>query len=259
MTDPRRPAAPTDHAAHDLLLVAEAADRGGRLPASQADCPDCLALHADLVSLARALPTAATPARPRDFTLTPVDAARLRPAGWRRFLAAIGSSRDVVTRPLAIGLTTLGLAGLLVATVPGALPGAGSTAAGPAAEDLGSSAGSGYATVTAGPASAAPAPAIGAPAGAAPAPSAAAASGDVRLEIASEAPKTQADGVFSGEDDAPAGATAPDIARQNATAPAAGAVAPADATGVSVLFVVAGTMLLVGLGLFGLRWSARRG
>lgn len=118
-----------DHATHDPLLVAEAADRGRSLPPELAACPACTTLHADLVALAAALPSSAIPTRPRDFTLTPADAARLRPRGWRRLLDAIGSSRDAVTRPLAIGLTTLGLAGLLVATVPGALPGGAATGA----------------------------------------------------------------------------------------------------------------------------------
>jgi hypothetical protein len=116
-----------NHATHDLALVAEAADRGGRLPGAQAVCPDCLALHADLVLLAAALPASAVPARPRDYTLSAAEAARLRPAGWRRWLAAIGTSRDAFSRPLAIGLTTLGLAGLLVASVPGALPSGAAT------------------------------------------------------------------------------------------------------------------------------------
>ena len=31
-----------------------------------------------------------------------------------------------------------------------------------------------------------------------------------------------------------------------------------DATGLSVLFVLGGVLLIAGLGLFGLRWSARR-
>jgi hypothetical protein len=132
-----------NHAAHDLVLVAEAADRGGRLPGAQAACPDCLALHADLVLLAAALPASAIPARPRDFTLTADDAARLRPAGWRRWFAAIGTTRDAVSRPLAIGLTTLGLAGLLVATIPGALPGSSATSAGPADMTLAPLAGEG--------------------------------------------------------------------------------------------------------------------
>ena len=42
--------------------------------------------------------------------------------GWRRFVAAFGSPRDVFSRPLAVGLTTLGLAGLLLASAPSILP-----------------------------------------------------------------------------------------------------------------------------------------
>jgi hypothetical protein len=128
VVDATHPARPDDHAAHDLLLVAEAADRTGRLPATLAACPDCRALHAELIAIGAALPTAALPTRPRAYTLTPADAARLRPPIWRRWLAAVGTSRDAVTRPLALGFTTIGLAGLLVATVPGALTMGGSTA-----------------------------------------------------------------------------------------------------------------------------------
>ena len=86
MADPTTPS--SDHAAHDLLAVAEAADRGATLPTALAACPDCTALHADLVALAAALPTSATPTRPRDYSLTPADAARLRPGGWRRLCRA---------------------------------------------------------------------------------------------------------------------------------------------------------------------------
>ncbi len=42
-----------------------------------ADCRDCHALAADLGWLAAATTTLAAPARPRDFRLTPADAARL--------------------------------------------------------------------------------------------------------------------------------------------------------------------------------------
>jgi hypothetical protein len=123
------PSAPAAHADHDLLLVAEAADRAGQLPATLAACPDCQALHADLIALAAAVPTAALPARPRTYTLTPADADRLRAPAWRRWLGAVGTSRDAITRPLALGFTTIGLAGLLVATVPGALPSGSATGA----------------------------------------------------------------------------------------------------------------------------------
>jgi hypothetical protein len=66
------------------------------------------------------------PTRPRDFLLTTADAARMRPAGWRRLLAAIGTQRDAITRPIGVTCTGLGLAGLLLSTVPfGAFDAAG--------------------------------------------------------------------------------------------------------------------------------------
>ena len=85
----------------------------------------------DLVAIRTATVTLPTPPRVDDYQLTPEDAARLRPGGWRRLVAAIGSSRAAFTRPLGVGLTTLGLAGLLVATVPSVLT--GTTALGPTA------------------------------------------------------------------------------------------------------------------------------
>ena len=128
-------AAPTTHATHDPLLVAALVDRDlagpelDRARAQVADCSACAELHADLLSLAAATRALPTPARPRDFTLTETDVARLRPGLVRRLLGAIGSSRDAFSRPLAAGLTTLGLAGLLVATVPTVLPAGESGAA----------------------------------------------------------------------------------------------------------------------------------
>lgn len=229
------------HAAHDPLAVAEAADRGGRLPAGLASCAECTALHADLVAIAAAVPTAALPPRPRDFTLTPADAARLRPGGWRRLLAAIGSSRDVVTRPLAIGFTTLGLAGLLVATVPGALPGGGAASA-PVGEGAG---GSTQVEMPASEPSAAPMMLSAAPESA---PSAAVES-------------TDDGGVFSGIDtEEPAASPTGDVAaRADASAaPEEMADLRDAASNTSTLVIVAGACLVIGLGLFSLRWSVRR-
>ncbi len=111
------------HDRHDLVQVAEAADRGGRLGDVLAACAECLTLLGDLRMLAAAVPMAAIPVRPRDYRLSAADAARLRPGGWRRLLAFIGTSRDAVTRPLALSLTTLGVVGLLLTAMPGALPG----------------------------------------------------------------------------------------------------------------------------------------
>ena len=121
MTDPS-PA--SDHASHDTILVASLADHS--LPASEraaaealvATCSQCADLQADLLALRAATRAMPTPARPTDYTLTESDAARLRSGGWRRFVAILGTSRDALSRPLAVGLTTLGLAGLLVSAAP---------------------------------------------------------------------------------------------------------------------------------------------
>ena len=71
-----------------------------------------------------------TPPRPRDYQLT--DGRRSPPAPGR--LASLGRRLRVATRlvsrPLAIGLTTLGLAGLLVAGAPSLMQG-GATSSGP--------------------------------------------------------------------------------------------------------------------------------
>ena len=153
MADPGR-----DHAAHDLELVARAA--AGDLAASEAiaardllaTCPTCAALAVDLRAIAaatRALPSAVLLSSqlraPRDFRLSPADAARLRPRGIRGLrlrLAELGL--DVGTRAQGIGgaLVSLGLVGLLVSAGVPALFGAnggGTTeldAAGGTAEDV---------------------------------------------------------------------------------------------------------------------------
>jgi len=117
------------HAGHDLLRVAEAVDRAAPRASVLDFCGPCSALFADLVALTSALPLAALPARSREFTLTTDDARRLRPGGWRAWWSILGSARDVVSRPLAISFTTLGLAGLLLTAAPSFLPMAASAPA----------------------------------------------------------------------------------------------------------------------------------
>ena len=131
---------PLDHATHDPLLIAE--DLDGTIGARDAirvqgwlsSCPDCTTLRSDLAALALATRSMATPPRPRDFTLTVADAKRAQVGGWRRIVAAFASPQDTFTRPLAVGLTTLGLAGLVIANIPavslfeGAGPGSGASA-----------------------------------------------------------------------------------------------------------------------------------
>ena len=97
------------------------------------DCTECATLHDDLLAIAQATAALPTAVRTRDFQLSPEQAARLRPMGWRRLVGAFASPRLAMTRQLGIGLTTLGLAGLLVSVLPAAnLPGAASGSGAPA-------------------------------------------------------------------------------------------------------------------------------
>lgn len=118
------------HLRHDPLHVAAALDRAARLSPMVELCGRCAALYRDLVALTAALPLSALPARPRAFTLATEDARRLRPGGLRSWWSTLGSARDIVTKPLAVGLTTLGLTGLLLTAIPMLSMGAGA-AAGP--------------------------------------------------------------------------------------------------------------------------------
>jgi hypothetical protein len=222
---------PSNHADHDLFLIAELA-AGEASPVQEeiataqiAACNDCATLADDLRALSRATAELPRPARPRDFTLTPEMAARIRRRGWRRLLAAFGTPRFELVRPLAAGLTTLGLAGFLLAAVPGMT---GSPSAAPVTGDYSTD---GEQRDNAFPSaqplqgaendSGRPAPAAGPPGG-----SGSLAAGDPDPE------------------DAPAPET-PDAARLSAR--------PA-----SPLVVLSGSFLIVGLGLFALRWTARR-
>jgi len=117
----------TAHAAHDELLIArlfgdDVAD-GERAVALKlvAGCDDCAAIFADLGSIATATAALPVPPRPRDFSLTPADTARLRPArsGLRRILG-LGPRRS-----FGGALAALGLSGLLLTSVLSSLPAAG--------------------------------------------------------------------------------------------------------------------------------------
>jgi hypothetical protein len=129
------------HDQHDQLLVVSlaagdltGADRD-RATSQIAECAECARLNDDLLVIARA--TAALPAavRPRDFQLSPEQAARLRPAGWRRFVAAFAQPRLAMTRQLGVGLTTLGIAGLMLSAIGSINIGFGTSAgAAPAAQ-----------------------------------------------------------------------------------------------------------------------------
>jgi hypothetical protein len=144
---PNRP--PTAHAQHDLVLVAAHA-AGDVTPAERATaeallaaCPDCRELADDLRAIAAATAAMPAPVRTRNFTPRPEDAARLRPRGWRRLAAALGTGRLELTRPLAPVLMTLGVVGLLVSGLPllqASAGGLGSTGAASQRVDAASSA-----------------------------------------------------------------------------------------------------------------------
>jgi len=133
----------SDHDRHDLLAVAALADRDTtgdeavRARAQVDSCTECATLHAELVSLASATQTLPALPRPRDFQLRPEDAQRLRPNVVRRMFGSFGTARDGFSRTLALGLTTLGLAGLMLGILPGTLS-FGGAASGPAAGAAGS-------------------------------------------------------------------------------------------------------------------------
>jgi len=79
-----------------------------------AGCPDCALLVSDLRAIADATATLPVPPRRRDFRLSPEAARQAR--GWRprRFFDRIG-----IVPSLGAGLAAIGLAGLLLASIPG--------------------------------------------------------------------------------------------------------------------------------------------
>lgn len=104
------------HGRHDRFGIADAL-AGGALPSTVETCPSCGALHRDLLSIQTAIRHAWTPRRPRDLRLVRGDLARGRDSLRKRLISGIGSSRDAVTRPLSVGLVSLGIAGLVLANV----------------------------------------------------------------------------------------------------------------------------------------------
>jgi hypothetical protein len=123
------------HAGHDELLIARLfggdVDPGerARAVALMVECVDCAALFADLGATAEATAALPVPSRPRDFSLTEEDAARLgrRSRRWPAF-SGLG-----LRRSLGGSLAALGLAGLILTSTVSVLGGmvatSGTTAA----------------------------------------------------------------------------------------------------------------------------------
>jgi hypothetical protein len=269
MTEPMQPQAATAHARHDRDLVAALAAREPELAAPELGaarelvqrCTECRDLLADLVALQAAVPKMATPSRPRDFTLTEADVRRLQPRGWRAALGFIGSARDGFSRPLAIGFTTIGMVALLVTALP-SIPLGGSggqrvlSTVGNAVPEAGAAAAASQAPASSAP-GVAPAPAAQAAASAsgalgyAASPAASRSSAAFDKANASSEPygtAGQRESVFSGEDE---GSPDQPIGETNT-------LSVRDEGGFSLGLVIAGICLIIGLGLFALRWTSRR-
>ena len=93
-------------------------------------CEACGNLLADIRAIAAATRGLPAPVRvaARDFRISPDRASSLaRGAGWRRILRPFGRQGYAAIRPFAATLSTLGIAGLLLAALP-LLPFAGGTA-----------------------------------------------------------------------------------------------------------------------------------
>jgi len=259
---------------HDETLIARlAADDVSTSEAAQAQqlvasCPACAELHADLRSIMAATAGLPAPKRTRDFQLTAADVARLRGTGWRRLLGRFGDPRLAFTRPLATGLVTLGIAGLVLASLPSLLSSATATGApavapvaGNGSESLSSQPGTdAFGSKSGGAASAIPGVVSSGPA--VPAASTAAATSvpqDIPLPTGSS-PAYLA-----------ASATPTDLTAALPTRAAASAQLPPDdvpgakivegsapSAGPSALLVASIALLLVGIALLLLRWVARR-
>jgi hypothetical protein len=231
MTD-RFPATHTDH--DPLLIAAFAAGDLGPTDRQQAEllastCADCALLEADLRAIAATTAALPVPARRRDFSLSAEDAARLRRRGWRGVLGVLASPRSAALKPLATGLTTLGLAGLLLAALPAiqlggsvaAPTGSAAPAAAPPEGDEGSDGHNFF------PAASTTPDRLGGYGGASP--------------LVAEQDRDAA----AEQDRAPLGQPQPE------PAPPVGRVP-------SLLALLSGAFLVIGLALFGIRWTARR-
>ena len=126
----------TSHARHEPLDIAAfaAGDLGGpdreRVGDLIGSCDACRGLLADLQALAVATRTdpPAFPPRRTDFRLTDDDAVRLSSPS-RRLMAWLAGPRGSITRPLAMGLATLGVAVIVLSSIPLPFAGLGGSAA----------------------------------------------------------------------------------------------------------------------------------
>lgn len=236
MTDPRTP-----HHDHDPLLIAAhaAGDLSGRDEDRAlhllADCSACSALAADLHAVSLAVAEVPVPSRTRDFRLSPEDAARLRPGGWRRLLQVAAGPRFSLAGPLGATFASLGVAGLLLASAPAINLGA--VGAAPAAAD---------AAATFDTAAAPERRGQGAQGGA---------QGGAQEIDEDELRNPQTVQPVLQAPNQPGSSPVPEADGEVFSATDA---ALAQRTGDATLAILSGSFLIVGLGLFAIRWTARR-
>jgi len=113
-----------DHARHDRWLVVRAASHDDDLTPAEAalaralldGCDDCASLAADITTISRATAVSLAPSRPRDFRLTPAQAASAHGGVFARAGRWLASPRAGVLRPLAGASLAIGI--VLVAVGP---------------------------------------------------------------------------------------------------------------------------------------------
>ncbi|HET7677540.1 MAG TPA: hypothetical protein VFK38_06780 [Candidatus Limnocylindrales bacterium] len=116
---------PSAHPAHDQLLVARAA-AGDLAEHERVDaqalldaCAACRSLYLDLRSLSASLATdLPVPRRPRDFRLTDADAARLRGSPIDRLVRWLSGPSLGILQPLASAALAIGLALVVINSLP---------------------------------------------------------------------------------------------------------------------------------------------
>lgn len=250
-----------DHADHDELRIAAyaAGDLDGSELAAATDqidsCTACARLADDLGLIRAATRELPAPQRTRDFRLTEADADRLRPRGWRRFIVPLGGPRFSFTQPLAAGLATLGLVGILLATLPAGLGGFGAssevTNVGGALETSGDRVAAPEAQPSGAAGGADQAPSLISPEPSASAGAAALAPSEA---VPSEPPAAATDAGAAAGTVPEAGG--PSVSQKDL---AVGTTRDESATGrPSDLAIVSLTLLVGGLGLLALRFGARR-
>ena len=239
------------HAPHrqdDLVDISAlvAGDVEGRRPAQPAAnrlgaCAGCGMIAADLQVIVTSLRRLPPVHRAREFRLDAGTAARLRPPLWRRIARGLAGRGLTVANPVGGVLTALGLAGLLLMTVPAVSPGpAAGTPVTVVPAEPGAAGTAGTAEATARGAHEGVGAADGAPAA------------GPREDGAPDGTVEVSRGV------AGRGAGASSRAPTPSLVPQARGVDAAPRPGNATLAVLSGSFLIAGLGLLGIRWTGRR-